>query len=605
MPHLLDELERLLGRRRRLALAAGVLLPCTALLAGALVAGQRDSPCTRAAERTGNVWNDARRQDVRTAFTAVGKSFADEAGSRVVGQMDDYAQRWGAAYESVCELARKVEQPSGQLDRGMACLNDAMFEFEATARLLAAVDDIVAREAVQTVARLTDPSRCGSVADEDIVHSTDPASAPAIERIRQELAEVRTLTRAAKFDDARSRVRPLAEAAAEFPGTTIDAEARFMLASVLDLSGDMAEAEPAYFDAIEVAAAARHTAIESEAWVNLVRVATVTARYNDARRFLRQAEALLGRTGDERHEFALRMNRASLSLAQAEYDQAVADFESALELGERVLTPGDGRLAGILNNLGAVHGTRGDHERALDHFERAYAIKREALGDDHPDSATCMSNIAVTYERLGQNERALELYQKVVDIRARALGPEHADVGVALHNLGSIESNLGHLDEALALYERALTIKRATLGGDHPSTAVTESNIGDALVLKKRHAEAIAHLERAAETLRSKLGPDHPTLGFALFSLGEAELAMGRPERAIVVLEQTLALRVAREGDPADVAATHFALARALHATKEYTRARELAEAAEREYAALAPRSAAELAKVRAWLKKN
>ncbi|HET6583140.1 MAG TPA: serine/threonine-protein kinase, partial [Nannocystaceae bacterium] len=530
MAALLAALERVLGRRRRVALAAVVLVPL-ALSGTSLLASAPQSPCGGADERTAAIWDDARREDVRAAFTSVGKAYADEASVRVVGQMDDYVAQWSDAYRSACTAAQGDAALPGRLDRTMACLSDAMLDFDATARLLAHPDSVVAREAAHVVARLPDPSTCGARSHDDVVQPDAPDTAPAVERIRHELAEIRALTRAAKFDEALRRARPLVAAASTFPGTSIDAETRLTLGLALDLRGDRAEAETAYLDAIEVAATARHTAVESECWANLVRVATVSAHYQDAHRYARQAEALLDRTGGEdRTRVALHMHVAGLLLAEAEYDAAIVEFERGLELGERVLAAGDGRIAGILNNLGAVHGSRGDHVRALEYFQRAHAIKAAALGPEHPDTATCMSNLAVTYERLGENERALELYGDVVEIRTRAFGPEHADVAVALHNLGSIESNLGHLDEALELYARALAIKRATLGAEHPSTAITESNIGDALILLHRPAEAIEHLERAAETLRNTQGADHPNLGFALFSLGEAELALGRPE---------------------------------------------------------------------------
>ncbi len=606
MPQLLDALERVLGRRRRAALAVAVLVPGLALLGGALVAGERTSPCAAAEERVAKVWDEPRREAVRTAFAAVGKAFADEAGVRVVARMDEYATRWSDAYRDVCERARTDDVPSAELDGGMACLSEAMLELGATADLLAAADSVVAREALHAVARLPDPAACGDATATDIVEPTDPASATVVAHVRQEIAEIRALTRAAKFEEAVKRSRPVVEAAAAFPGTSIDAEARLTLATALDLSGNTADAEPAYFDAIEVAAAAKHTAVEREAWANLVRVATVTARYPDAHRYSRQAMALIGRAGgDDRIEVAVHMNTAGLLLAEAEYDAAIAEFERGLELGERVLSADDGRIAGMLNNLGAVYGSRGDHERALEYFQRAYVLKHDALGDEHPDTATCMSNLAVTYERLGDNERALQLYRNVVEIRSQAFGPDHAEVAVALHNLGSILSNLGRSKEALELYARALTIKQATLGPEHPSTAITESNIGDALVLERRHEEAIPYLERAVDTLRNRLGPDHPNLGFALFSLGEAELGAGRPERAIEPLEQTLRIRLERKVDPVDVARTRFALARALVATGDSERGRTLAGEAEGELEVLAPRGAPELAALRAWKKKS
>jgi tetratricopeptide (TPR) repeat protein len=458
---------------------------------------------------------------------------------------------------------------------------------------------------VHAVARLPDPTSCSDAAA-DLVEPTDPASVTVVAHIQRELAEVRALTRAAKFEEAVQRARPVVDAAAAFPGTSIDADARLTLATALDLGGNTAEAEPAYLEAIEVAAAARHTAVEREAYASLVRVATATARYQDAHRYVRQAQALIGRAGgDDRIEVALHMNTAGLLLAEAEYDAAIVEFEKGLELGERVLAPGDVRIAGILNNLGAVYGSRGEHERALQYFQRAYELKQSTVGDEHPDSATCLSNLAVTYERLGDNERALQLYRNVVDIRSRAYGADHAEVAVALHNLGSILSNLGRTDEALELYDRALAIKQATLGPEHPSTAITESNIGDALVLQKRYAEALGHLERAADTMRNRLGPDHPNLGFALFSLAEAELGMGRPERAIAPLEQTLEIRVDHKVDPVDVARTRVVLARAVLANGDAARARELAADAERELEALAPRGDKDLVALRAWRKRS
>ena len=103
------------------------------------------------------------------------------------------------------------------------------------------------------------------------------------------------------------------------------------------------------------------------------------------------------------------------------------------------------------------------------------------------------------------------------------------------------------------------------------------------------------------------MGPDHPDLAYPLTGLGQSLLGLTKPADALPLLERALTLRTTHEIDPALLAKTRFALARALWTTpatqgRDRPRARTLAEQARDAYAALGDATKTELAEVQTWL---
>jgi hypothetical protein len=85
--------------------------------------------------------------------------------------------------------------------------------------------------------------------------------------------------------------------------------------------------------------------------------------------------------------------------------------------------------------------------------------------------------------------------------------------------------------------------------------------------------------------------------------LADVELASGHPAAAIPMLERALVIEDAAHSNPPVVAATRFALARALAQTKtDLPRALRLAEQARDVYRAAGEPSAAAMAEVERWL---
>ncbi len=603
MDKLLAELGRVLGRRR-FAVAVGVTVLVSAGLGGlALAREQAPAVCAGGVERAQTVWNDARRSEVDGSLRGVGKAFAADASARLLPLVDDWVARWTDVHRGTCELGRAGND--ARLDETMACLQDALFELDATLDVMSHSDTGVARNAVAMFEALPSPASCaepGSVA-----HGGDERSPDAL-ALREQLAIARARTRAARFDEAIELLGTIITRAEALELPHLLALTRYAYAEAHDIGGKGAVVEGLYQEAIAAAASAHDERTETAGYIQLVRVAAGEADLDAGERHRRQAEASLQRLAGTEPELEVQLgiNLGALEMSKGEYEKATAEFARALPIAQDALSPGDPRVSALMNNLGASHGVRGEHAKALEFFQRAEQLKRDANGPMHPDVATCLQNVAVTYENLGNHQRAYEVSLEVLRIREAALGPDHAEVGTSLHNLGTSQSHMGHLAEALALFERALVIRNATIGPDHPSTALTENNIGDSLIRAGRPKEALPHIERALDVLERKLGPEHPYVAFALYSLGEAQLALGHPDLAIAPIERALALREAKQLDPLELARTKFSLAKALVAAgKDEPRARELARTAVADYRKQGARGDEWLTAADAWLAKH
>ena len=113
---------------------------------------------------------------------------------------------------------------------------------------------------------------------------------------------------------------------------------------------------------------------------------------------------------------------------------------------------------------------------------------------------------------------------------------------------------------------------------------------------------AATEFQRSLAIEEKALGPKHPQVSAPLLGLGEVELSRKAPARAVPLLERALAIRASQPGDGVDLADVRFALARALFATGDRSRARALATEARDAYAKVGPRARRELAEASAWL---
>jgi len=255
---------------------------------------------------------------------------------------------------------------------------------------------------------------------------------------------------------------------------------------------------------------------------------------------------------------------------KGEFDRAIVDLTKAIEL--------DPKLNWVLANRGEAYRRKGEFDKAIADLTKA--IQRD------PKYSWAIANLAETYRQKGAFDKAIAAFDKALKIRpdyAWALGSRGqayrqkgefdkavADLNRAIDlspamnwvvaNRGEVYRQLGEFDKAIADFDNALA--RA------PKYTWVLVRRGVAHRQKGAFAEAIADLDKALE-----LDPDS---SWALANLGEAYRLTDDGKQAIAAFDKAIAKdnkyvwALVRRG------ATYRQLGRFEQALKSFDRAVEL-----------------------------
>jgi tetratricopeptide (TPR) repeat protein/predicted Ser/Thr protein kinase len=603
--------------------------------------------CSGGQAQLDTVWNETRKTGLRASLERTGLGYAADTAQRVEQRLDAYTLRWVAAHRDACEAHQRGEQSGTLLDARMRCLDERLQHVEATVEILSEANPDIVRKAIEAVAGLPSLERCADapVLLAELPPPDDPELARRVAALDEQLIAAETARRTGEYERGRTLAQPVIDAAQELDAEPLRARA-WLIAGKLDSAlGDYAAAEQLLTKAYRAALGLGMRLEAAEAAAMLVAVVGDRLAKHEAGRTWAESAEPLARAAASPDALARYLNNiGNLDKSEGKYEQARVHHEQALALREQTLGPDHPQVGSSLINLGTVADAEGHYELARDYYTRALAIWERALGPDHPDLAAPLNNLGQAAYAQGKYEQARTYHERGLAIHEQAFGPDHPDVAGSLTNLGNVAKSQGDYAEARTHHERALAIWERALGPDHPSVATSLTNLGNLALLEHDHARARAQHERALAILEAALGrehpavasslnnlgtvafaagdyerardfharalairetalgPDHPSLASALTGLGAALTRLDAPDEAIVVLERALALRSNHEGDPSALAETRFALARALAATREHTRARELAELAAKTYESAGAPAAVSLAEVRDWL---
>lgn len=609
------------GRVRR-RWFAGFALAGFAVTGGLLVAERRSAEvemCHDSESLLAGVWDPERAAAVSAALTATGRGYARDAWPRVQEQLDMYARTWREMHVEVCEAThvRKVQSPR-LMDLRIACLHERRAELRAVALVLSGADERVAERAVQVAAGLRPLVRC---ADTEALargrDPLDPATAAAVQAVREQLSQVRAEDAAGRFGRGLELARDAVLAATQTRHDPVRAEALLHRGRMEQGAGDYAAAERSLEEAYWLAESLAEDTTRAEAALRLLLlVGERRARDHDAMQWGHQAEALLNRLGDPPElEAPLRANLGVVHTRFGRYDEALAALQRAialetrpqhpqlavyhrdlgnvhfrrgrwaeaeaayglaLTLGEAALGPDHPENARTINNLGEVHRVQGDLEAAERFFTRSIGVLVRAFGPDHPLNAPPLNGLGSLAFNRGDLATAAAHFERVRAILERSHGPTHPDVGAVTSNLGEILLRQGALAQSQTASERALEILSAALGPEHEALADVHYNLARALLLQDQLEAAAGHFARALTTIERAHGPDAAQLAKPLTGQGLLALARERPAEAVPLFERALA--VGGLQNPVELAELRLGLARALWDTgQNLTRARSFA----------------------------
>jgi tetratricopeptide (TPR) repeat protein len=123
-------------------------------------------------------------------------------------------------------------------------------------------------------------------------------------------------------------------------------------------------------------------------------IVAAAGRLEEGERLLRDALAVFERRlGPSRREIALALgNLAEIRRARGD-DDALAQAQRALKIGEHTLGPGHPELAPILNTLSLAHRTLGNTKEATRLLALATAWLEPAVSTRHPALLACQANL--------------------------------------------------------------------------------------------------------------------------------------------------------------------------------------------------------------------
>jgi tetratricopeptide (TPR) repeat protein len=521
------------------------------------------------------VWGPERRETIAEAFLATGLPYAPATVERALPAVDEYVAGWERLRARSCEpQAVLIEGPGGAALRER-CLDRRRVALEALLEGFQRASADTVMRAVGSVAALPELERCG---DPEALVAELPPPTPvelrdAVESVRDELARGDGLIAGGRYAEGLELARRADAQAQALGHRPLQAETRYLLGRLLDLTGDADAANAAFEAAGLLAAAARHRRILARALVDQVYVLGVSMpQMAEADKVALRAHAELEGAGmEEEAGAALLLNQGSVAYRRGDYDAAAELFRRSLARRDREREPL--RWADAAFNLATLDLIMGREREAIAQLEGYLEVFEDALGRMHPEVASGYHNLGTAYLNAGLHAEARAALEQAEEIRRQTLGADHPLYAATLNTLGSAAAAAGELEEGLRYAQRSVEIL-ATHGADPVETATNRVDVAQLLVELERFDEAEEEVTAALELLREGLGPDHPNLAPAygvlarlaaarrdavgvrrhmdrLEALRKATLGEGHPELDDVVVERLSLLAQAGEREEA------------------------------------------------------
>lgn len=564
-----------LGAAGTIAVAGGLVVTSTA---------DRSEPCQGATDRMAGIWDEARRDEVKSAVLATAVPYAADTWARVSAATDDYTDAWVQMHAEACVATTvRGDQSAEVMDLRMACLGRALVDLRAVTGVLAEADADVVRRAHQLVAGFAPLQRCADI--ERLRADVEPPLAEEIDAVaaaRARLAQANAQSDAGRYPAAQDAI---AEAKEQLQGVQygpIQSEVALLEGRVLQRVGQFDEADTRLQDALRSASAWGQRELQRAAAMELMYLLGHRRRRTDAALGYRAlAEGLS--VGDPLDEVGVETYVAIALMAGGEFEAAEPLFRHALEVRQQLLPPEDPLLANAHQNLANVLNRTGRYAEAEAENREAVALRETALGPDHPDFAAALSNLAIVLHGQGKHEEAEQHARRALKIYVAALGPKHPDVAEARTNVSNALRGQGKGAEAETEQRRALEVWISAYGNDHPLVAGAHNNLAATMFESGRVDDAIAEYRAGIEIMEEALGRDHPDVGLLRINLAGALLSAGRKRDAADEAERAWAINQRDDVPAARGATTAFVLAQALWEAGDVAsrpRARELAERA-------------------------
>ncbi len=160
--------------------------------------------------------------------------------------------------------------------------------------------------------------------------------------------------------------------------------------------------------------------------------------------------------GESSEAVAASDNDLGLVYSSANVDKALAYYEKALSIYEKMHGKDHPKIAIASNNIGAMYRQLELYGDAVNNFETALTIWKKVYPNGHPNQASALVNLGRTYIKMGDRKAALGYFEKALEVYRKSYGTKHPDISSVLNLIGSLKAEDNQYDEALSSFQDAI-----------------------------------------------------------------------------------------------------------------------------------------------------
>ena len=253
-------------------------------------------------------------------------------------------------------------------------------------------------------------------------------------------------------------------------------------------------------------------ALTAEANLLMGRLKSAKSLYREAKPFLQRAASIMAATAEPLANAEICGELGQIDYWLGAFDEAMFQFEKALDYSVQALGNDHPLVAKAMNNLAGMYAEQGEMGKAIGYMEKGRRIAEKNFGDQHPYVAMSCHNLGLAYCELGNHEKGIELLRKALKIRTNALGEQHPDVAATKVALARRIFVTGETSEPLKQLEESLKIYAANYEPGHLAFAKTKLLMAEIMVHMGNHRMAERQLDACEPALVGELEPGHPDL---------------------------------------------------------------------------------------------
>ena len=194
--------------------------------------------------------------------------------------------------------------------------------------------------------------------------------------------------------------------------------------------------------------------------------------------------------GPQTHETAKALNNLAIVQHQnQQYDAAVQNFSSAIEILEILEDRLNEGLVNPLKGLGAAQLSQGRPDLASRSFQRATHITHVNEGPHNIEQVEILESLAEASVRLGELEQARDVLDRIHMLNVRHFKGDALGLLPSLMRRGEWQHRAGYYNDERATYRRAIRIIETSVGKNDPRLITPLLKLGESYYFYDTYGE--------------------------------------------------------------------------------------------------------------------